>query len=139
MVGVVIVTHLDIGEKMLKAAEMISGQQERCVAVSLDIHRGMDETLAEIKKAVQDTDNGSGVLILTDMFGGTPSNLSLSLMGDCKEEGLEVITGVSLPMLLKILGSRTLSLKQLASEAKAAGRQGILIAGEVLRRKVGNG
>ena len=139
MVGVVIVTHLDIGEKMLKAAEMISGQQERCVAVSLDIQRGMDETLAEIKKAVRDTDNGSGVLILTDMFGGTPSNLSLSLMGDCKEEGLEVITGVSLPMLLKILGPRTLSLKHWAFEAKAEGRQGILIAGEVLRRKVGNG
>ena len=139
MIGIVIVTHLDIGEKLLQAAEMICGQQEKCMAISLDIQRGMDQTLKDIKRAVQNTDTGHGVLILTDMFGGTPSNLSLSLMGDCKDDKLEVITGVSLPMLLKILGSRSLALKQLASEAKTAGRQGILVAGEVLKRKVGNG
>ena len=76
------------------------------------------------------------MLVLTDMFGGTPTNMSLSLLGSGR---LEVLTGVNLPMLIKILGSRTTPLETLATEAKQAGCQGIVVAGEVLRKKVAEG
>ena len=78
-------------------------------------------------------DSGNGVIILTDMFGGTPSNISLSLLQEGK---VDVLTGVNLPMLLRILGMREQDLAQLALEAKNAGIQGIVVAGEVLSRKV---
>jgi PTS system mannose-specific IIA component len=93
----------------------------------------VDVTLVALKTAIKETDQGGGVLILTDMFGGTPTNLSLSLLGSGR---LEVLTGVNLPMLIKILGSRTKPLQTLAVEAKQAGCQGIVVAGEVLRKKV---
>ena len=93
----------------------------------------MDVILEELKTIVQDMDSCNGVLILTDMFGGTPTNLSLSFLGAKK---LEVITGVNLPMLLKALSSRDLPLEKLAAEVKSAGRQGIVVAGEVLKRPV---
>lgn len=136
MIGIVVVTHLDFGERLLRAAEMIMGPQQACVSVSLDISADMHTVLQELKDAVRATEQGEGVLVLTDMFGGTPSNLSLSLLSSNK---LEVMTGVNLPMLLKILGGRNKPLAEVVSEAKAAGRQGILVAGEVLRRKVANG
>jgi mannose PTS system EIIA component len=136
MIGVVLVTHARFGEELLKSAQMIMGLQEQCAALSIDVSTAMDRMLDEIRGAVAQTDTGDGVLILTDMFGGTPSNLSLSLLG---KGSIEVITGMNLPMLLKILGSRTLPLAKLAAEAKAAGRNGILVAGEVLRRKVAEG
>ncbi|MFP4071061.1 MAG: PTS sugar transporter subunit IIA [Desulfovibrionales bacterium] len=136
MVGVVLVTHARFGEELLKSAEMILGPQEGCVALSIGVSRDMESILKSIRKSVDDTDLGKGVLILTDMFGGTPSNLSLSLLGSGK---IEVVTGINLPMLLKILGSRTLPLQKLAAEAKGAGKNGILVAGEVLRRKVAEG
>lgn len=136
MIGIVIVTHLDFGERLLKAAEMIMGTQEGCVTVNLDISVEISQVMESLKDAADTVDAGDGVLILTDMFGGTPSNLSLSLLDPGK---LEVITGVNLPMLLKILGSRKQPLDSLANEAKTAGKQGILVAGEVLKRKVSNG
>jgi mannose PTS system EIIA component len=136
MVGVVLVTHARFGEELLKSAQMIMGPQERCAALSMDVSTAMDRMLDEIRGAVAQTDIGDGVLILTDMFGGTPSNLSLSLLG---KGSIEVVTGMNLPMLLKILGSRTLPLAKLAAEAKGAGKNGILVAGEVLRRKVAEG
>lgn len=135
-VGVVVVTHTDYGAWLLKAAEFILGPQERCRCVSVDMTHEVDETLATLKTAIKDTDQGGGVLILTDMFGGTPTNLSLSLLGTGR---LEVLTGVNLPMLIKILGSRTKALEILAVEAKQAGCQGIVVAGEVLRKKVAEG
>lgn len=132
-VGVVVVTHTDYGQRLIAAAEMILGAQDKCVSVSVDISSDMDSTLEELKVAVDSVESGAGVLILTDMFGGTPTNLSLSLLGTGK---LEVITGVNLPMLLKVLGMRSMSLAKLAVEAKSAGVQGIVVAGEVLRKKV---
>jgi PTS system mannose-specific IIA component len=133
MIGVVLVTHTDYGTRLLKAAEFIIGEQVNCHAVSVDTTHEMDMTLQALKESVEKADHGDGVLILTDMFGGTPTNLSLSLLGSYK---LEVITGVNLPMLLKVLGKRDLSLQKLAAEAQNAGRQGIVVAGEVLRSKV---
>jgi mannose PTS system EIIA component len=135
-VGVVVVTHTDYGERLLKAAECILGPQEHCRSVSVDMAYPVDASLAALKTAIKETDQGGGVLILTDMFGGTPTNLSLSLLGSGR---LEVLTGVNLPMLIKILGSRTKALEPLAVEAKQAGCQGIVVAGEVLRKKVAEG
>ncbi|NJB66717.1 PTS system mannose-specific IIA component [Desulfobaculum xiamenense] len=132
-VGVIIVTHTDYGTHLLKAAEVILGPQKACEAIGVDVAQEMDEILKNLREAVQRTDTGAGVLILTDMFGGTPTNLSLSLLGTGP---LEVITGVNLPMLLKVLGTRSMDLKKLASEASNAGCQGIVVAGEILRRKV---
>ncbi|MFO7717590.1 MAG: PTS sugar transporter subunit IIA [Desulfohalobium sp.] len=136
MVGVIIITHLDLGEALLKAAENILGPQEMCISISLDSNKEMDESISALQQAVEEVDMGEGVLILTDMFGGTPSNLSMSLLG---AGNYEVVTGVNLPLLLKLFGNREMSLEDLAVEVKSAGRQGILVAGEVLRRKVSNG
>ena len=133
MIGVVLVTHTDYGSRLLKAAEYIVGEQENCRAVSVDTTHEVDQTIAAMKEAVKESDTGDGVMILTDMFGGTPTNLALSLLGTQK---LEVITGVNLPMLIKVLGGREMSLSKLASEAQKAGRSGIVVAGEVLRSKV---
>ncbi len=133
MVGIIIVTHLDYGEKLLQTAEAIVGKQDRCMAVSVDVSKSMEEILGDIQLAVKELDEGEGVLILTDMFGGTPSNLSFSLLNSYN---LEVVTGANLPMLLKILTNRDHPLQDLAIMAKSAGKQGIRVAGEVLNRKV---
>ncbi|BDV01467.1 PTS sugar transporter subunit IIA [Thermodesulfomicrobium sp. WS] len=133
MIGVLLVTHGAFGEHLLDAAQTILGPQGGCAVVAVDDSRPMDAILEDIKNAVRHLDHGSGVLILTDMFGGTPSNLSLSLLLQGK---VEVVSGVNLPLLLKALTSRSGALHQVALEAKSAGKQGILVAGEVLRRKV---
>lgn len=133
MVGVLIVTHLDLGKKFLEVSESILGKQELCKALSIDTSKSMEEILGDIRICVQELDRGDGVIILTDMFGGTPSNLSFSLLNSFN---LEVITGINLPMLLKILSCRNLSLENLALEAKNAGKMGIKVAGELLKRKV---
>ncbi len=133
-IGVVVVTHAQYGQSLLEAAAFILGAQQGTAFVSVDGSRAVDETLTEIRNAVDAADNGGGVLVLTDMFGGTPTNLSLSLL---RERNLEVVTGVNLPMLLKVLGDRHKKPETLASEAKTAGSQGIVVAGELLRSKVG--
>ncbi|HCF05906.1 MAG: sugar transporter subunit [Desulfomicrobiaceae bacterium] len=133
MIGVLLVTHGTFGEHLLDAAQTILGPQEGCAVVAVDDTRPMDTILGDIKDHVRRLDRGNGVLILTDMFGGTPSNLSLSLLLQGK---VEVVSGVNLPLLLKALTNRSGTLHQVALEAKSAGKQGILVAGEVLRRKV---
>lgn len=138
MIGIVLVTHTEYGLYLLKAAELILGPQENCFFVSVDVTKEVEKSLAEIKSGVKQADQGDGVVLLTDMFGGTPTNLSLSLL-NLGEHELEVITGVNLPMLLRVLGSRKLPLADLSREAKAAGTQGIVVAGDLLRGKVGKG
>ncbi len=132
-VGVILVTHTDYGTSLLKAAEFILGPVPQCVSVGVDGTQEVDTTVRTLKEAVASLDKGTGVLVLTDMFGGTPTNLSLSLLAKGQ---LEVVTGVNLPMLLKVLTTRQLPLDQLASEASQAGCQGIVVAGELLRGKV---
>lgn len=131
--GVVLVTHTEYGAWLLKAAEMILGPQQQCMSISVDVSQEVDQTVQKLKEAVQQCDSGSGVMLLTDMFGGTPTNISLSLLGSRE---IEVVTGVNLPMLLKVLHSRLASLPKLAQEAKEAGVKGIVVAGEILRSKV---
>ena len=133
MIGIILVTHGNFGESLLSAATMIMGDDENCDALGVDVSRPMNEIIEELQKKVRDMDKDEGVLILTDMFGGTPTNISLSLLSHGR---IEVITGVNLPMVLKALGGRDKKLKDLAQEIKGAGKQGILVAGDVLKRPV---
>lgn len=130
--GVLVVTHGEFGAALLDAAQMIMGQQQGTAAVSVLVSRGVDEIIAELKAALVKLDSGMGVLVLTDLFGGTPTTLSLSLR---KLGNNEVVAGVNLPMLLKVLQSRSLPLADMAAQAKAAGQQGIVVPGEMLRKK----
>ncbi len=133
-IGVVLITHGDFGQSLLSTAQSILGECERCVAVGINEQKGMNEVITDVEAAIQDVDGGQGVLVCTDMFGGTPSNISLSLLSG---HSIEVVCGVNLPMLLAILPARSgTGLAQLASDARKGGQDGIVIAGEILRRKV---
>ncbi len=132
-VGVILVTHVDYGAGLLRAAESILGPQLDCSSILVDAGLNVAETVTRLKEAVSLLDRGKGVIILTDMFGGTPTNLSLSLLGT---EQIEVVTGVNLPMLLKVFENRDGDLQTLAELALDAGRKGIVSAGGILRSKV---
>ena len=134
MVGVILVTHGQFGQHLLEAAQTILGPQEQCAHIAVEGAVDMATLLTDLKNAVKRMETGEGVIILTDMFGGTPSNIGLSLLQPGK---VDVLTGVNLPMLLRILGMRDQELTQLAQNAKNAGIQGIVLAGEVLTRKIG--
>ena len=136
MIGLVLVTHGRLAAEFMAAMEHVVGPQAQCQAICIEANDDMEERRADIAKAAAEVDKGDGVILLTDMFGGTPTNMSLSLLGPGH---LEVLTGVNLPMLIKILGSRTTGLETLAVEAKQAGCQGIVVAGEILRKKVAEG
>jgi len=133
MVGVLLVTHKDLAEAFLSAFNLIMGHQEGIQALSLDPVASPETLLQQIHTAITQLNNGDGVLILTDMLGGTPSNLSLSFL----EEGqVEVVTGVNLPMLLKLANVRQgHSLAEIARALKESGQSGITVAGEVLNQK----
>lgn len=134
MIGVLITTHGNLGNEMIKAAELIKGKLEGVSSVSVDQTKGMEEIKKEISTAIKKLNRGQGVLILTDLFGGTPSNISLSFL---KEGTLEVVTGVNLPMLLKLYDKRQeLNLKDFASYIKEYGRKNIYLASEVLSKQV---
>ncbi|MBU1230827.1 MAG: PTS sugar transporter subunit IIA [Proteobacteria bacterium] len=131
-VGVLVVTHGEFGSALLDAAQMILGRQQGLAAVSVQVTNGVDEVVVALKAGLASLETGLGVIVLTDLFGGTPTTLSLSLL---KTGNLEVVAGVNLPMLLKVLQNRTQSLSELAGQAKAAGQQGIVVPGEMLRKK----
>jgi PTS system mannose-specific IIA component len=131
-VGVLIVTHGEFGAALVDAGQMILGPQQGVRSVSVLVSRGVDEILSDLKTALGKLESGMGVLVLTDLFGGTPTTLSLSLR---KLGNIEVVAGVNLPMLLKVLQARTMLLSDLAAQAKAAGLQGIVVPGEMLRKK----
>lgn len=132
MVGIVIVSHLKLAEEIRRTAELIVGKIEQSVALSLDPKKEGESLREEIKKAISDVNSGDGVIILTDMFGGTPSNLALTFLG----ENVEVVSGVNLPMLIKITTDREgKKLQDLASDAKEYGRNNINVATEFLKKK----
>jgi Phosphotransferase system, mannose/fructose-specific component IIA len=132
LVGVLVVTHGEFGAALLDAGQMIVGPQEAVESVSVLVSRGVDEIVADLKAALARLEHGLGVLVLTDLFGGTPTTLSLSLR---KLGNIEVVAGVNLPMLLKVLQGRKIPLAELTAQAKAAGQQGIVVPGEMLRKK----
>jgi PTS system mannose-specific IIA component len=134
MIGVLITTHGNLGSELIKAAELIRGSLKGILHVSVDQTKGVEDLKKEISAAIKKLDQGRGVLILTDLFGGTPSNISLSFL---KEGKVEVITGVNLPMLLKLPDIREgMSLKEFALYIKDYGIKNISLASEILSKKV---
>jgi PTS system mannose-specific IIA component len=135
MIGVLITTHGNLGSELIKAAELIRGSLKGIVHVSIDQTKGVEDLKKEISMALKKLDQGKGVLILTDLFGGTPSNISLSFL---KEGKVEVITGVNLPMLLKLPDIREgMQLKEFARSIKDYGIKNISLASEILSKKAG--
>ena len=134
MVGVLVITHGNLGYELIRSAELIKGRLDSILAISVDPTKGVEELKKEITTGIKKVDKGKGVLIMTDLFGGTPSNLSLSFL---KEGKLEVVTGVNLPMLLKLPDIREeKDLTDLAYTIKDYGRRNISLAGEILNKKV---
>ncbi len=133
MIGVIIVTHGNIAIEMLNSTKFIMGKAENMVAVSVEPNESVEELRRKIHEAIKSVDQGEGVLILTDMFGGTPSNVGLSFL----EEGrVEVITGLNLPILLKLCTNRKgWKLTELASFVKSYGQRNISIASEILKQR----
>ncbi|MGW8179496.1 MAG: PTS sugar transporter subunit IIA, partial [bacterium] len=125
-----VVTHGRLGQELVKAAGTIVEGTMHIKSFSLGWHNNVEKSKAKIAKAVESVDKGKGVIILTDMFGGTPSNLSLPLL----EKGrLEIITGVNLPMVIKLANqSGKESLEELASKVKEQGQSQIVIASQLL-------
>ncbi len=133
MVGVVLVTHPHLGEEFIRSAEMICGKIPRVLTVSIDTRKEVEELRRGIAEAIKKVDDGDGVLILTDMFGGTPSNMSLAFL---QENRVEVLTGLNLPMLIKLSNCREgRSLTELARMVKEAGQKNINLASEILQKK----
>jgi len=134
MIGVLITTHGKLGCELIRAAELIKGSLKGVSHVSVDQTKGVEDIKKEISSAIKKLEQGQGVLILTDLFGGTPSNISLSFL---KEGKLEVLTGVNLPMLLKVSDSREgMKLNEFASYLKDYGKKNIYLASELLNKKV---
>ena len=126
MIGVVVVSHGRLADEFVAAAEHVLGPQEQMRAVAIGPYDNMEERRADIIDAVQAVESGQGVVILTDMFGGTPSNLAISVINQVK---IEVIAGVNLPMLIKLAEVRDkLVLAEAALAAQDAGRRYIRVA-----------
>ena len=129
-VGVVIVTHYGLGEEFLQALRLIVPGAPGFESVAVDPARSVDELRKAIRDALARADEGEGVLVLTDMFGGTPSNLSLSFLG---ERRVEVVTGLNLPMLIKLAEHpRDRPLEELAALIRSYGQRNIRVASELL-------
>ena len=130
MIGLLIVTHSNLGREFINAAEFIVGRVEAVDAVSITETTDSEGIRKTIQKKVEALDRDQGVLILTDMFGGTPSNISLSFL---KEGQVEVLTGVNLPMVLAIARNRSDStLSEVAKTAEEAGKMSISLASKLL-------
>jgi PTS system mannose-specific IIA component len=133
MIGLVLVTHGRLAEEFRNAVEHVVGPQENFETVSIGADDNMEKRRSDIVEAVARVDQGSGVVVLTDMFGGTPSNLAISVM----EAGhIEVIAGMNLPMLIKLSSVRKGGKLAVAvEEAQAAGRKYINVASQLLAAK----
>ena len=126
MIGVVVVSHGRLADEFVAAAEHVLGPQDQMRAVAIGPFDDMEERRADIIDAVRTVDRGAGVIVLTDMFGGTPSNLAISVINQVK---IEVIAGVNLPMLIKLAEVRDkLGLADAALAAQDAGRRYIRVA-----------
>ncbi len=130
MIGLVVVTHGRLAEEFLSATEHVVGPQERIKAVSIGPDDDMEKRRQDILEAATEVDDGEGVIILTDMFGGTPSNLAIAVM---EKANAEVVAGVNLPMLIKLASVRGESnLNEAVKAAHEAGRKYINVASWVL-------
>jgi len=130
MIGLILVTHGNLAEEFVRAMEHVVGPQEHVVPVCIGPNDDMELRRNEIRDAIASVDSGNGVIILTDLFGGTPSNLAISLL---RAGEVEVIAGINLPMLIRLAGARAeMSVTQAVIAAREAGRNYITIASEFL-------
>ena len=127
MIGILVVTHGNLAKELVNALEKIVGPQEKVVALSIDWEDDVDAAKGHIGKALAQVGR-KNVLVLTDMFGGTPTNLVLPFAGD----EVEVVTGVNLPMLIKACQIRTRPLPDVARVVCAQGRESVQVAGDLL-------
>ncbi len=130
MIGLVIVTHGQLAVELRRATEHVVGPQEALETVCIGPDDDMERRRDDIGEAIKAVSQNNGVIILTDMFGGTPSNLAISMM---REGQVEVLAGVNLPMLIKLAEARkTATLDEAALKAKDAGQRYIAIASKIL-------
>ena len=134
MIGVLITTHGNLGNELIQAAETIKGPLKNVLHVSVDQTKSVEQINKEMSSAIKKLDQGQGVLIMTDLFGGTPSNISLSFL---KEGKIEVVTGVNLPMMLKLSDIKEdMNLRDFASFISEYGKKNIYLASEILNKKM---
>lgn len=130
MIGLVIVTHGHLANEFKAAMEHVVGPQENVICVCIGPEDDMEQRRQNILESVQQVNKGAGVILLTDMFGGTPSNLALSTM---EKDHIEVIAGINLPMLVKLASVRTnLPIAEAIDQAQEAGRKYISVASQIL-------
>ena len=133
MIGMVLVTHGHHASEFRAALEHVVGPQKQLVSISIGPEDDMERRRIDIINAIREADSGDGVVILTDMFGGTPSNLAISVMNGSK---VEVLAGINLPMLIKLASVRdSAPLEQAVVQAQDAGRKYVYIASKVLNSK----
>ena len=135
MIGILILTHGGLGQQFIDTARLIGLNSETSLfALSIDPGQPPELLREQVAQSIKKVNRGNGVLILTDLFGGTPTNLSLSFLEDGK---VEVVTGLNLPMIIKAVNSRNDSdLRTLAKLAAEAGKENIYLAGEFLRQRL---
>jgi PTS system mannose-specific IIA component len=130
MIGLILVTHGRLADQFVEAMEHVVGAQEGIATVCIGPNDDMEQRRAEIAEAIAKVDAGRGTIILTDLFGGTPSNLAISLLDAGR---VEVIAGINLPMLIRLAGARkTLGVVEAVEAAQIAGRNYITVASELL-------
>ena len=130
MIGLVLVTHGRLATEFVVAMEHVVGPQRAIAPICIGPDDDMESRRADIANAIAEVDSGRGVIVLTDLFGGTPSNLAISLM---KPGNVEVIAGINLPMLIRLEGARrTMNVIDAVAAAREAGRKYISVASEVL-------
>lgn len=135
MVGVVVITHGKLAEELISAVKFVVADKSavKMEGVSLDPREEFEAFSQKIKNTIKRIDDGDGVLLVTDMFGGTPSNVSLTFL---EEKKVEVISGVNLPMLLKLATiSSKLTLDEAVKMAESAGRDNIIVASKLLQKR----
>ena len=131
MVGAIIVSHGGLARELLDATERIVGRTQRLKAVSIEWDDDVSDARRQIQDAIREVDAGDGVLVFTDMFGGTPTNVSLAFLD---KEQVEIVTGVNLPMLIKLtsLQSSDDNLLKVAQQVRERGQKSIYVASEIL-------
>ena len=131
MTGLVVVAHAGLAAELINAAEMIVGKIEGSAAVEIKPEDSVDQIRSALTAAIESV-SSEDIIIMTDMFGGTPSNMSLSFL---KENRIEVLTGVNLPMLIKFASDRArFGVAELAAQIRDTGREGVTVAGDYLKK-----
>jgi PTS system mannose-specific IIA component len=137
-IGVLVVTHGKLAEELVAAAGVIVGRSENLRALSIGWNDDVDKARETVRQAIEHENRGRGVLVLTDMFGGTPTNLSLSFLA---ADSVEIVTGVNLPMVVKTASLsreiQALPLRQVAERIAAKGRESVIVAGDMLEPEEG--